>query len=101
MSKLVGISGYDAALPAAYQAGAPLGPPAVGGCGCAGGRGVGKVYTFTAQPGTNLPTAPMAFDIPLDTMANDMMQATRMERIATTVGLGFLIIGGLYLVGKL
>lgn len=87
MGKLVGINGYDPALPSAYQ-GRAMG----GGCGCGGG--IGKVYDFKVGPNA----APV--DVPLEAMAQDLMASTRLERIAITAGLAVVLIGGMYFIGK-
>ena len=104
MTKLVAISGYDAALPDAYQ-GRALG---VRGCaGCAGhgvgSSGLGKLYTFSTQPfqvpgGTTIPASSMQIDIPIEQMAADASASSRLERWGMTAAASVAIILGMWLV---
>jgi hypothetical protein len=98
MGKLVGINGYDSALPSAYQ-GRAMG----GGCGCGGG--MGAVYPFIIGRPGNGGVSPendqkVAIDIPTDKIVADLMLHSRIERIAITAGLAAVLIGGMYFLGK-
>lgn len=95
MPKLVAISGYDAALPPAYQQGGPL---SGGGCGCGGSPdGLGKAYPFTTTgiPGNPLPVT-MNIDVPVEAMAQDALRASAKWSALWTVGTILGTVGLLY-----
>lgn len=85
---LIGINGYDGALPAAYQNG-QMG----GGCGCGS---LGATYTVTAQPeGEKSRSTQITF--PTEQFAADIAKGMSMQSYILTALFGVIVVGGVYL----